>query len=277
MRQIIISIINLLGTIVHLLDYKKLMMAAILTTNKRKMQAKKKKIKRKKPRNPLYRYINEAVFVVLMAVAFFLFLALVSYRESDPGWSHTGMGLGAKNLVGIVGAWFADVLFILFGYLAFFAPVMIAYSGWLVLKSEQANGKLDLSTLGVRWIGFFITLIAGCSIAAMNFSSSHLPGKAGGVLGDAISNLFVTAFNPVGSTLFLIALFIAGFTLFSHISWVWILDSVGGFVLGLYEGGASAVVNWLDDRKGRVARVARATSVNKERKNRPDVVNRNLK
>ncbi len=240
-------------------------MAMELLSFNQKMQAKKKKVKRKSPKNPMNRFVREAVFMVLVAIAVLLFLALASYKQSDPGWSHTGMGLGAKNLGGVVGAWFADVLFLLIGYLAFLAPFMIGYSGWLVLKGDRETGQLDFSTLGVRWLGFFITLIAGCGIAALYFNASGLPMEAGGVLGDAIGGLFVNAFNSVGTSLILIAMFLAGFTLFTHISWVVVLDTVGGFVLGLYEGGHAAVVNWFDTRKGRVAREQRELSVSKEK------------
>ena len=52
------------------------------------------------------------------------------------GVAGTSVGVGA----GVVGALIADVLFSLFGYLAYLLPVMIAYSGWLVLRGSGCAG-----------------------------------------------------------------------------------------------------------------------------------------
>ncbi len=63
--------------------------------------------------------------LVLSAIALFLLAALVTYHVDDPGWSHTGPREAVHNATGVVGAWFADVLFSLFGYLSYLFPVII--------------------------------------------------------------------------------------------------------------------------------------------------------
>jgi S-DNA-T family DNA segregation ATPase FtsK/SpoIIIE len=82
----------------------------------------------------LQRGLREGAMLVLMALALFLFTALVTYHTADPGWSYTGSREAIHNAAGVVGAWFSDVLYNLFGYLSFLFPVIIAYSGWLVLR-----------------------------------------------------------------------------------------------------------------------------------------------
>ena len=64
--------------------------------------------------------------LVLVAIALFFLTALVTYNPVDPGWSYTGSRNGIHNAAGVVGAWFSDVLFSMFGYLAYLLPVMIA-------------------------------------------------------------------------------------------------------------------------------------------------------
>ena len=231
-------------------------------------QAIKKRKKRSTKPLSLHvsRGVREAALFILMAAALFLLIALFSYNRSDPGWSHTGIGSqDAKNLGGVVGAFFADIFLLLFGYLSYLAPVMVGYSGWLVYKGEKETGELDLRTLGIRWLGFVITLIAGCGLASLHFIGGHLPLNAGGMLGQSVSEAFVSGFNPVGSTLFLLAALLAGVTLFSGLSWFWLMDTVGDFVLGLIEGGNKAFHKWLDDRKGKVAREQRETIVKHEK------------
>ena len=76
--------------------------------------------------------LREGAMIVLMALALFLLTALVTYNSADPGWSYTGSRDSVHNAAGAIGAWFADVLYNLFGYLSYLFPVIIAYSGWLV-------------------------------------------------------------------------------------------------------------------------------------------------
>jgi len=227
---------------------------------------KKKKHSAKPMSLHVSRGVREAALFVLMAAALYLLIALFTYSRSDPGWSHTGMGGDdVKNLGGVIGAFFADVFLYLFGYLSYLAPVIVGYSGWLVYKGEKETGELDLRTLGLRWLGFVITLIAGCGLASLHFIGGSLPLNAGGLLGQSVSQTFVSGFSPVGSTLLMLAVFLAGITLFSGLSWFKLMDAVGLFVLGLFDGGRKAFHNWRDSRKGKVAREQRETIVMQEK------------
>ncbi|MBT8135331.1 MAG: DNA translocase FtsK 4TM domain-containing protein, partial [Gammaproteobacteria bacterium] len=111
----------------------------------------------------LQRGLREGAMLVLMALALFLFTALITYDSSDPGWSYTGSRESIHNAAGVVGAWFADVLYNLFGYLSYLFPVIIAYSGWLVLRSNhiEIDKDIDYHELGIRWAGFFVTVAMG--------------------------------------------------------------------------------------------------------------------
>lgn len=169
--------------------------------------------------------------LVLMALALFLFTALVTYHSTDPGWSYTGSREGIQNAAGVVGAWFADVLFNLFGYLSYLFPVIIAYSGWLVLRSNhiEVDKDIDYHELGIRWMGFFVTVAMGCALTSMHFSQvgSTLPLDGGGILGRWLSDEMAGSLGLLGSTLILLAVFLAGITLFSGISWFRVIDGIG--------------------------------------------------
>jgi len=73
----------------------------------------------------------------LICVALYLTLALASYSTHDPGWSHVGHDASVGNAGGPAGAWFSDVAFFLFGYLAYFIPLMVAYSSYLVFRKPE--------------------------------------------------------------------------------------------------------------------------------------------
>ena len=189
----------------------------------------------------LGRGVREAVFFIFAAIAILLLIALLSYDSGDPGWSHTAHRSGVHNYGGRVGAWFADIFLYLFGYLAYLAPIIVGFTGWLLFRGEKESGKLDLTELSVRWMGFFITLISGCGLAALHFADGGLPMQAGGLLGQGIGHSLVNALSPIGATLLLLATFLAGFTLFSGLSWLSLSDQVGGWTLDSIE----ASIKWL--------------------------------
>lgn len=230
-------------------------------------QAIKKKPLAKKPLSVhLGQGVREAMLFILTAIALLLLIALVTYDSGDPGWSHTAHKNDIQNFGGKVGAWFADIFLYLFGYLAYLAPVIVGFSGWLLFKGENESGKLDLTELSVRWTGFFITLISGCGLSVLHFSDGDLPMQAGGLLGQGISYLLVNALSPIGATLLLLACFLAGFTLFSGLSWVSLSDKIGGWTLDTIK----TFVGWIrllpEKWQGRKRRVERQETLIVEQK-----------
>jgi len=183
------------------------------------------------------RGLREAAFLILLAVALFMLAALVTYSSQDPGWSYTGPRTDISNATGAFGAWMSDVFYFLFGDLAFLLPVMIAYSGWLVLRGKKADGEVDYHILGIRWGGFFLTLASGCALASLHFVApeASLPEGPGGVLGSWLGDSLANVVGLLGSTLLLMAIFFAGITLFTGLSWIAVMDRVGAAALWSWE------------------------------------------
>ena len=195
---------------------------------------------KKSKRTPEYRLnlshgLRESALVVLVAVGVYLLLALVSFDRTDPGWSVSGSGGEIANMGGSAGAFFADLFLFLFGYLAYLAPLMVAYSGWLLYREVNDNGQADYHVLGIRWGGFVLTLIAGCGLSSLHFDQGFLPSDAGGLLGNLVASAFVLAFSYIGTTLLLLALFFAGITIFTSLSWLKVIDSTGKITVLIYE------------------------------------------
>ena len=131
------------------------------------------------------RGLREAALFILLAISLFILTALVTHNYQDPGWSYSGPSTSIHNMAGVVGAWSSDVLYSLFGYLSFLFPVMIAYSGWLVLRERTDEGEINYQVLGIRWVGFFMTLATGCALTSLHFiiPVDTLPLDGGGILG----------------------------------------------------------------------------------------------
>ena len=180
------------------------------------------------------RLLREGILIVTIGIALFLFLALVSYHATDPGWSRTGVSATVANIGGYVGAWFADVLLCAFGYIAYIFPFMLVYAAWLpflqVIRDEVSQTLFILHSFG-----FFIVLLTGSSLASIHLNAGNLPFGSGGVCGDLFQSGMVNIFNPIGADLILFALFLAGITLFSGLSWLRVVDTIGRGSLNLAD------------------------------------------
>ena len=220
--------------------------------------------------------LRESALVALVAIGAYLMLALLTHDRADPGWTHTGSNHLVSNLGGKVGAYFADLFFFLFGYLAYLAPLMVAYSGWLLYQGRLENGDIDYRSLGVRWVGFLLTLAAGCGLATLHFHPGFLPSFAGGILGDLTGSSFVAAFSFVGATLLLLAVFFAGITIFSSFSWLWLVDITGKYTLKFSSWAWEHISVLIEQYLGKQAKLVRQelvkeTKIKIQRHSRPRI------
>ncbi len=183
----------------------------------------------------LSRAAREGTLFLVGALALYLLIALLTYHPGDPGWSYSGPTGEVRNTGGVAGAWFADIALYLFGYMAFLFPVLIAYGGWLATRRTLPDGGVDWPHLGLRLVGFVVTMAAGSSLARLHFEHPTLamPLNAGGVLGDVIGGALVGAFSFFGATLFLLALFLTGVTLATGLSWLNLMEQTGRRTLEL--------------------------------------------
>ncbi len=224
----------------------------------------------------LLKGLREGALVVLVALGAYLMVALLTYDRADPGWTHTGSNHLVSNLGGKAGAYFADLFFFLFGFLAYLAPLMVAYSGWLLYQGRLENGAIDYRNLGVRWAGFLLTLAAGCGLATLHFHPGFLPSFAGGILGDLTGSSFVAVFSFVGATLLLLALFFAGITIFSSFSWLWLLDFTGKYTLKFSSWAWEHICVLREEYLGKQAKLERdevikETKVRIQQRSRPRI------
>jgi S-DNA-T family DNA segregation ATPase FtsK/SpoIIIE len=90
-----------------------------------------------------------------------------------------------------------------------------------------------MHVLAVRWAGFLLTVASGCGLATLHFhiEPGTLPLDAGGVFGNLVGSNLAALFSFLGATLFLLALFLSGVTLFTGLSWLSLMDWTGKVTL----------------------------------------------
>ena len=82
------------------------------------------------------------MFLVLIGtLACFLLLAIGSYSPDDPSFTYTGGNTSIDNLVGISGAYLADILLFLFGWVAYLLPAGLIY--WALKMARALAGLTD--------------------------------------------------------------------------------------------------------------------------------------
>ena len=186
--------------------------------------------------------LREGALIGFAALALYLLLALVSYSPNDPGWSATGSGERIGNSAGATGAWLADVLFSLVGYLAYLFPLIFGYRAWDQFRRRHEHPGFDWLTLLVRSLGLILVLISGTALAAMNdVGHSVLPQGHGGMLGQAVAQAFTEYFSTNGSRLILLAVLLFGVAAFTNLSWLLLMEQVGGLTLG---SGRRLAIQW---------------------------------
>ncbi|MGI9295378.1 MAG: DNA translocase FtsK 4TM domain-containing protein, partial [Pseudomonadales bacterium] len=201
-----------------------------------------------KTANPVnHHWVREGTLIALLAISAYLLLSLVTYNAGDPGWSSTGSAEQARNAVGITGAWVADVLFSLFGIMAYLFPVMLLLRCWLLFREQEPEFLFDWVTLAIRIIGFILMMVSATSLVALNAQqNSILPFGQGGMLGRALADVSLGAFNLIGSRLLLLAIGLFGMTIFADISWLRVMDKLGEWVLKTATNSAELVrEKWL--------------------------------
>jgi len=177
--------------------------------------------------------LREAGMVLSFALAGYFLLAMLSYDALDPSWSHSGSNSKIANFGGAAGAWVADLLFYLFGYLAYLLPIMLIYNGIILVRSRELSAEDQYHMLVIRWSGFVLTLISGSALSSLHFgiAPGSMPLDAGGILGQITGNYFSQGLGFIGATVMHLALFLAGVTLFTGLSWLALVDNTGRYTL----------------------------------------------
>src|SRR5690606_3075740 len=196
----------------------------------------------------------EGLMLVLLAVAVYLGLALSSYSPLDPGWSGTGSGGLIQNSVGRSGAWFSDVLYLLFGQLAWLFPLILVWGAVNLFRERRSAHVLSWDLFGLRAAGFVLMLLSSTSLATMHFASS-LQASAGGLLGQTMTDITMPALKLAGSTLVFLTLLFVGLTLGLGISWLRLIDATGLRCLQAWDLLMLKLAKWRErQREDREAR-----------------------
>ncbi len=188
--------------------------------------------------------ISEGSFILVLTAAMFVLLSLFTYHTNDPGWSHVrqnAMGIG--NAGGQVGAYIADGLYFLLGYIAYLLPFGFAYVAWMILKDHWALRAVNKPMLLLRGSGlvFLLCGAAGLLSTGAGAEVQAVGHSLGGIIGESIAAGLNKAFNVQGTLLILFAMVLVGVTLLTGLSWVHAMEIIGYYTLLVIRSVLKAV------------------------------------
>ncbi|WP_374354414.1 DNA translocase FtsK [Chitinimonas sp.] len=180
---------------------------------------------------PIAAVLRESWWLAAVVAGLYLVIILASYHPGDPGWSHDATRAAIHNKGGSFGAWLADVLLYLFGFSAWWWVVFcLAAILWGYRRLEKVQGNHRLAIVAMS--GFMMLILSSCSLEALRLGSWQiaLPYVPGGMLGLALGGWLYHVLGFTGATLILLAVFAIGLSLFVGLSWLNLMETVGGWL-----------------------------------------------
>ncbi len=212
--------------------------------------------------------MREGALFISLALTLYLLVSLFTFSMNDPAWNYSAPVSSYSNAGGVIGAWFADVLFTILGVMAWIIPPIAGWIGWLLFIDRARLLRYQPHLLAIRVGGFLMMIIGGAGISYLHFHrfDESFPAQTGGILGNLVGSGFESTIGSFGSTVFLLAIFLAGVSIFTHLSWFALMDRVGAMVLEGMLRIRSLPGQIRDWKAARLAKENRDQEVRRERK-----------
>ena len=213
------------------------------------------------PPNPRrQRLWRDLALIAIAPLLLYLLASLFTFSPQDPSWSQSGsLTAPVHNMGGLAGAYLADMLLWLFGYVAFLLPLILGAVAWIALfgMDTDGDGEADLGP-ALRLIGMVGFLISATGLLHLRgVPAEHFSAGAGGILGTLVGKSLLKLFGGLGGNLFLLVLFLTSVTLATGLSWFAVMERIGKYVLmlpDLFRRGSQQANEWQQTRAMREER-----------------------
>lgn len=199
--------------------------------------------------NTVRNRLAEGALIGVTASCIYFLIALFSYRPTDPAWSTSGLSDQTLNSAGVFGAYLADISFSLIGYWAYGVPILLGLKALQMVFERIGDADRWRELVALRSLGLTMILASGCALASLNQTEvSTLPQGAGGIVGLMVGELFNDWFSGLGARVLLVASFLFGISIFTGLSWLRVMDTLGGWTLRY----SSASWHWCQYQVGKI-------------------------
>ncbi len=157
----------------------------------------------------------EIISILILGLAVFLLICLVSYSPNDPSWNTVTSGGGQiNNFGGRLGAIIADLLIQSFGLASIVIPLYLL--GVFLAMMTTKKSPPWTSYPGALLLLLSSSIWASLIHPSLIYHQQTL--KTGGVFGDLVSRFFLSYLNMVGTCLLMLIIFSLAIIVTTHIS-----------------------------------------------------------
>ena len=185
------------------------------------------------PPSAASRLLRTPLWLALTAIVLaLLVLAMATHDVRDAAFSTSGQHDLVGNRVGSFGAWVSDGLLFLFGFSAWWLP-LLALRGWLrSLAGLLRHDVVPVARWSHRarwWVGVLLLIGASCALewSRLYAVEPRLPGHAGGLLGYTLGPLGMKGLGFAGSGVVWIVLLLTGMAWAFRFSWGHVAEAIG--------------------------------------------------
>lgn len=175
--------------------------------------------------------LREILIICAVACALIFFLALLSFEATDSSWTYAS-DAPIKNLIGIIGAWWADITFLLLGNVALCLPILITIIAIMTWPHRLAT----LSPVWLRVLGLLLFLFMTASFFSIYLPTVYvaLPAGSGGIIGHALGSLLLRWVHITGTTIVLMVGILCGLMLCLPISWFRLVPKLQYYIVSFF-------------------------------------------
>jgi len=188
-------------------------------------------------------------------------LALATHHAGDAAFSTSGTSPVVLNKAGTLGAYFSDLMFVLFGHSAWWL-MAVSLRAWLgalaslLRTAEMAESPRPPMPRWWFWGGLLLLMCASTSLEwtrLYRWEPLLAGGHAGGVLGYLFGPSSMKLLGFVGSGVLWVAALVMGLSLAFRFSWAHVAEGIGARVDGLRERRVERIERAEDHRLGEQA------------------------
>ncbi|MDR7272292.1 S-DNA-T family DNA segregation ATPase FtsK/SpoIIIE [Pelomonas saccharophila] len=214
-------------------------------------------------RTPLWLALTALVLALLV-------LAMATHDLRDAAFSTSGQRELVHNRIGGFGAWVSDGLLFIFGFSAWWLP-LLALRAWLrslagLLRHDVAPVP-RWSQRARWWAGVLLLIGASCALewSRLYAVEARLPGHAGGLLGYTLGPVGMKGLGFAGSGVVWIVLLLTGMSWAFRFSWGHLAERIGERIEQLREQRIEKREIKADQKAGELAVKEREQEVEVER------------
>ncbi|MDP3559087.1 MAG: DNA translocase FtsK 4TM domain-containing protein [Legionellaceae bacterium] len=178
----------------------------------------------------LKKRITEGLFILSACINLYILMALSTFSIHDPTWIHIGQGHDSLvNAGGAVGASIADILYRVFGFVAFAFPLELAYFSWLLLQEYKLFHSIQRPLFFLRVTGFIAFVLSTCALLCLDPGIPSIANTipAGGGLGTWFLKNMLYTLSLQGTLVLVSALWFIGITWATGLSWLQLIEGIG--------------------------------------------------